>query len=114
MSEIKRVHGGARGRSSVVVHRGTAWAVATAEGASVAEQTRNSLAKLDRLLGEAGTDRHHILEATIYLVDMATKAEMDAVWCAWIPDDGWPRRACVGAALHGGDLVEIKLSAAVP
>ena len=41
-----------------------------------------------------------------------TKAEMDAVWCDWMPDDGWPCRACVGTDLAPGDLVEIKLTAA--
>jgi len=39
------------------------------------------------------------------------KAEMDAVWCEWIPDDGWPCRACVGTSLAPGDLVEIKVTA---
>jgi enamine deaminase RidA (YjgF/YER057c/UK114 family) len=45
---------------------------------------------------------------------MATKQEMDEVWCGWIPDDGWPCRACVGTDLHAGDLVEIKLTATRP
>ena len=42
---------------------------------------------------------------------MATKAEMDAAWCAWIPEGAWPCRACVGADLAPGDLVEIKVTA---
>ena len=45
---------------------------------------------------------------------MATKPEMDEVWNAWIgPNpDHWPQRACVGAALADGCLVEIILLAA--
>jgi hypothetical protein len=52
--------------------------------------------------------------AQIFLVDMATKPEMDEVWNAWIgPNpDHWPQRACVGAALADGCLVEIILLAA--
>ena len=52
--------------------------------------------------------------AQIYLVDMATKPEMDEVRNAWIgPNpDHWPQRACVGAALADGCRVEITLLAA--
>jgi len=46
-----------------------------------------------------------------HLTDMSKKAEMDEVWCEWIPDDGWPCRACVGTTLAPGDLVEIKMTA---
>jgi enamine deaminase RidA (YjgF/YER057c/UK114 family) len=51
------------------------------------------------------------VEALVYLTDMSTKAEMDAVWCDWIPDDAWPCRACVGTDLAPGNLVEIKVTA---
>lgn len=108
MSDITRQPGGARGRCRYVAHGGLVWAVATGSGATVAEQTRTTLAALERNLVEAGSSKHRILDATVYLTDMATKAEMDAEWCAWIPDDGWPCRACVGSALAPGDLVEIK------
>jgi len=113
MTEIERVSGKARGRCPAVAHGGLVWSVATAEGqgTSVAEQTQASLAVLDKNLADAGTDKTRILEAVIYLTDMATKAEMDAVWCDWIPEGAWPCRACVGAALAPGDLVEIKVTA---
>jgi len=111
---IRRFQHGARGRCKTVVHNGWVWTVGTAEGGSVAEQTRNLLAKIEANLIEAGTDKHHILEAVVYLAEIARKAEMDAVWCDWIPDNGWPCRACVGADLHPGDLVEIKLTATIP
>ena len=108
---IERTPGGVRGRSKTVRHGATVWTVATAPGSTVAEQTRACLETIDSNLADAGSDKHRILEAVVYLDDMATKAEMDAVWCEWIPDDGWPCRACVGAALAPGTWVEIKLTA---
>lgn len=110
---ITRIPGAARGRCKTVVHNGFVWTVATAAGTGVAGQTRAALAQIEANLQEAGTDKHRIVEALIYLADMSTKAEMDAVWCDWIPDDGWPCRACVGTDLAAGDLVEIKLTAVI-
>lgn len=112
MTEITRLAGTARGRCRAVARGEFVWTVGTGVGASVSEQTRNTLAAIETNLKDAGTDKHRILEATVYLTDMATKAEMDEVWCAWIPDGGWPCRACVGTDLAPGDLVEIKLLAA--
>lgn len=112
MNDIVRAPGTARGRCRFVTRGDFVWTVGTGAGETVAEQTRNTLAAIDANLKDAGTSKHRILEATVYLTDMATKAEMDAVWCDWIPDDGWPCRACVGTDLAPGDLVEIKLLAA--
>ena len=110
--KIMRTPGTAEGRCRIVEYNGTVWTVATAAGATVAEQTRATLAQIEANLREAGTDKHRILEAVVYLTDMSKKAEMDAVWCDWIPDGGWPCRACVGTSLAPGDLVEIKVTAA--
>ena len=110
---ITRIPGAAVGRCKTVTHGGMVWTVATAGGETVADQTRAALAQIEASLEEAGTDKHRIVDATIYLTDMATKAEMDAVWCDWIPDDGWPCRACVGTDLAPGDLVEFKVTAVV-
>ena len=113
MAEIKRVPGKAQGRCRYVVSNGLVWAVATAEGhgTTVAEQTRATLKNLERNLVEVGSGKHLILDATVFLTDMATKAEMDEVWCERIPDGHWPCRACVGTSLAPGDLVEIKVTA---
>ena len=108
---IKRIPGNAAGRCKTVHHDGMVWTVATAEGATVADQARAALARIEANLQEVQTDKQHIVEAVVYLSDISTKAEMDAVWCDWIPDGGWPCRACVGAALAPGDLVEIKVTA---
>ena len=112
MTEIERTPGQAPGRCRTVAHGDLLWTVATGAGATVAEQTKSTLAQLEANLQEAGTSKARILDATVYLTDMATKAEMDAVWCAWIPEDGWPCRACIGTDLAPGTLVEIKVTAA--
>jgi len=107
---IDRIPGAAKGRSPAVRHNGTVHAVATATSSSpsVAEQTRLTLAALDRNLTAAGSDKTRLVQATVYLRDMSKKAEMDDIWCAWIGGpENWPQRACVGTELAGDDLVEI-------
>ncbi len=111
---IERFPGTAQGRVPAVRHDGLVHAVATADSdsSSVAEQTRLTLAALDRHLAAAGSSKRSLVQATVYLSDMATKAEMDEVWCAWIGDSRyWPQRACVGVDLAGNDLVEIVVTA---
>jgi enamine deaminase RidA (YjgF/YER057c/UK114 family) len=111
--QIERWRGDAAGRSRASAWRDLAFTVATAPGATLAEQTRASLAAIDRNLADAGSDRSRLLSATVYLTDIAGKAEMDAVWCEWIgPPQNWPQRACVQAALAPGTLVEITVIAA--
>jgi enamine deaminase RidA (YjgF/YER057c/UK114 family) len=110
---IERFAGGAAGRSRASAWRDLVFTVATAHGASLAEQTRATLAAIDRNLADAGSDRTRLLSATVYLSDIAGKAEMDALWCEWIgPPANWPQRACVQAALAPGTLVEITVIAA--
>ena len=111
---IKRLHGSSRGRCRATVHGGFVYAVATdtSEAEGIAAQTRNTLAALEATLEEAGSSKTRILQATVYLRDMAMKPEMDAVWCDWIgPEENWPQRACVGTDLAGDDLVEIVVTA---
>ena len=110
-TSITRIPGAAEGRCKTVIYNGFVCTVATAKGDTVGDQTRASLTQIESNLHEAGTDKGHIVEAVVYLTDMSRKAEMDAVWCSWIPPGGWPCRACVGADLASGDLVEIKVTA---
>ena len=113
MADIERWPGDARGRSRATAWRDLVFTVATAPGDTVAEQTRASLAQLSRNLAEAGADNTRLLSATVYLTDIANKAEMDAEWCEWIGDAAnWPQRACVQADLAPGTLVEITVVAA--
>lgn len=113
---IKRLAGTAQGRCRAVVHGGLVYAVATdgTGSAGIAEQTRKALAVLEQSLIEAGSGKSGMLRATVYLRDMAMKAEMDAVWCEWIGGaENWPQRACIGVELAGNDLIEIVATAAV-
>jgi enamine deaminase RidA (YjgF/YER057c/UK114 family) len=118
MFDIVRVQGGARGRSSGSAAGGFAWAVATSDDpvADMYEQTRNALARIDKILAGLGTDKSRLVNATVYVDMMQLKAEMDRAWCEWIGDDPqhWPQRACVEARLHGYDLVEVVVIATAP
>ncbi|MBT6093766.1 MAG: RidA family protein [Rhodospirillaceae bacterium] len=112
---IVRTHGSAEGRTRATKHGGLVYAVATAPGASpsMAEQTRLTLEALEKNLVDGGSDKTRIVQATVYLMDMSKKAEMDEVWCEWIGEpENWPQRACVGAELAGDNLVEIVVVAA--
>ena len=80
----------------------------------VAGQTRDVLAKIERLLEEAGSSKSHLLMATIWLADMADFAAMNAVWDAWVAPGAPPARACGEAKLARPELkVEIMIVAAV-
>lgn len=81
---------------------------------SIEAQTQSVLDQIDALLARCGSDKAHILEATVYLADMqADYAGMNVVWDAWTAKDRAPPRACVQAALAQPQWkVEIKLTAA--
>ncbi|UWQ38168.1 RidA family protein [Leisingera aquaemixtae] len=114
MTEITRKHTGQR-MSQIVIHGETiylAGQVGTA-GASVEQQTKDCLAKIDALLAEAGSSKTRILQAVIWLADMKDFAEMNAVWDAWVPEGHAPTRACGEAKLAREDLlVEFIVTAA--
>ncbi len=113
---ITRISGKSKGRSRAVVHDGLVYAVATdtTSATNIPDQTRQTLMALDKTLKDAGSDKSGLLQATIYLKDMATKAEMDVVWCEWIGSEkNWPQRACVGADLACNDMIEIVVTATV-
>ncbi|MAC77004.1 MAG: hypothetical protein CML66_02970 [Rhodobacteraceae bacterium] len=77
-------------------------------GASVAEQTKDCLDKVDALLARAGSDKSRILQTTIWLDDMNNFAEMNGVWDAWVPEGHAPARACGEAKLATPEyLVEV-------
>lgn len=77
-------------------------------------QTAQILAKIDRLLEEAGSDRTRILSANIWLADHRSFAEMNEVWDAWVPAGHAPARACVESKLAFAQYtVEIAVIAAV-
>ena len=115
---IQRIGVGPR-MSQAVVHGSTIYlagqVAAAAAGKSVGEQTTEILAAIDELLAQAGSNKTHVLSATIYLADINTFAEMNAVWDKWAPAGHTPARATVQAKLAAPQYtVEIACIAAKP
>lgn len=112
---IKRINVGAR-MSSAVVHGDTVYlAGLTADDAKadVKGQTKQILAKVDKFLAEAGTDKSKVLSANIWLTDISTWSQMNEVWDAWVSPGNTPARATVEAKLAAPGLkVEIMIQAA--
>ena len=103
--------------SQIVVHGNTIYLAGIVArdnaGKSVTEQTREILATIDRYLREVGTDKTKLLSANIWLTDMATFGEMNAVWDAWVAPGHTPARATVEAKLAAPQYkVEIMVVAA--
>lgn len=101
--------------SRIVKHNGTIYLcgqVCKDAEQGIKEQTATMLKKVDDLLVQAGSDRKHILSATIYIKDMKYFAEMNEVWDNWVPEGYAPARACVEASMaREALLVEISVIA---
>ena len=112
---IRRIDVGPR-MSGVVIHGNTAYLAGQVgeAGTSVGQQTKDILATIDCLLAKAGTDKTKILQAIIWLDDMANFAEMNAEWDKWVPQGHTPARATGEAKLATPDYkVEIIITAAI-
>lgn len=106
---IERLHTGQR-MSKIVRHNGTVYLCGqVGEGETVAEQTADCLSRVDALLKEAGSDRAHILQAIVWLADMADFAAMNAVWDAWVPQGHAPARACCGEARLARPALKVEI-----
>jgi enamine deaminase RidA (YjgF/YER057c/UK114 family) len=113
---IQRFDTGPR-MSQVVVHGDTVFlagvVASNAGGQSVTKQTQDALSIIDGHLKKAGSDKSKLLTATIYLTDMKTFAEMNAVWDGWVSAGNTPARATVEAKLASPQYsVEIMVTAA--
>jgi enamine deaminase RidA (YjgF/YER057c/UK114 family) len=113
---IQRLHVEKR-YSEVVIHNGTVYLagqLADDYSADIQQQTRETLANIDRLLAEVGSDKRRILSMTIYLKEMADYDGLNAAFDAWVADGAAPSRACVQAEMYRPDVrVEITVVAAV-
>ena len=113
---ITRIGSGPR-MSKAVVHGQTVYLAGQvadkAAGKSVTEQTKEVLSIIDALLAQAGTDKTKLLSASIWLTDIKTFAEMNAVWDGWVAPGCAPARATVEAKLAAAQFnVEIAVIAA--
>ena len=113
---VRRFHVGDR-MSEMAIHHGTVYLagqVADDPSVDVAGQTRQVLARIDKLLAAAGSDKTRILSATIYLTEISTFAQMNSAWDAWVAQGHAPARATVEAKLAAPPYkVEIQVIAAV-
>ncbi|MDX1368005.1 RidA family protein [Pseudomonas sp.] len=104
--------------SEISIHNGTVYLagqLADDYSGDIVQQTRETLANIDAMLAEAGSDKSRILSVTIYLKDMARDyAGLNQVWDAWVAPGVAPGRACVEAAMYTPEvLVEMMVVAAV-
>src|SRR5262245_4397534 len=96
---IKRIEAGPR-ISQGVVHNGVVYlagVVADEAVPSMTEQTKQVLAKIDRLLAAAGSDKSKLLKANIWITDIRSFDEMNKVWDGWVSKGNTPARATVEA-----------------
>lgn len=113
---IQRFEVGPR-MSQAVVHGNTVYLAGVVAnetaGESVSKQTQEILSIIDRHLTRTGTDKSKLLSATIYITDIQTFQEMNAVWETWVSPGNTPVRATVEAKLAGTQYnVEIMVIAA--
>ncbi|MBF0444787.1 MAG: RidA family protein [Magnetococcales bacterium] len=79
----------------------------------VAAQANQIMRNISAVLLEAGCDFNNLVKVTIYLVDIADFAKVDAVYASYLTPP-YPARATVGvASLPKGTLVEIEAIAKV-
>jgi enamine deaminase RidA (YjgF/YER057c/UK114 family) len=115
--DLTRIDPGPR-MSDAIIHEGRIFLAGQvaerSRGRSVREQTAEILAEIDQVLKKAGTDKTRIITANIWLSDISTFGEMNAVWDAWVVPGRTPARATVEAKLAAPEYkVEIMVTAAL-
>ncbi|MGE3067455.1 MAG: RidA family protein [Hyphomicrobiaceae bacterium] len=110
---IERFTGMTPTRSRAVAYKDLVYTVAigTTPTAGLYEQTREALARIDRNLADAGTDKSRILRATVFITDMNQKDELNRAWDEWVDKANPPQRACIGVTLEAWHRVEILITA---
>jgi enamine deaminase RidA (YjgF/YER057c/UK114 family) len=118
MNDIVRI-GSTKRSSRVVVHGGLVYVsgmTADDRDDDIEGQTSQVLAKIDRCLAEAGTNKSRLLSAQIWLRDIGEHfARMNEIWNAWTAPDAAPTRATAECRMASQDiLIEIVVTAAAP
>lgn len=117
MNEIRRIETDPR-RSRAVVYNGMVFIggqTADDRSQGIEGQMRQVLAKIEKFLHAAGTDKSRLISAQIWLpnLDRDYRA-MNAIWDTWTAPGCSPTRVTVEAKLAAPDLVvEITAIAAV-
>lgn len=84
--------------SRVAVYNGFAFIAGTGPDtpdASVEDQTREVLRKMEGFLALARSDKTRLLSATIWLKDLKDLPAVNSIWDAWVPKGCAPTRSCV-------------------
>ena len=98
--QITRIHTENPNMSQTVIHSDTVYLagqVPNDYSGDITAQTEETLAKVDGLLEEAGTDKSNLLQASIWVKSMDDFAAMNEVWGAWVDPNNKPARATVEA-----------------
>lgn len=75
----------------------------------IAEQTRGVLANIERALKSADLDRRHLIDVTVFLMDMRDFDQMNQIWNEFFKDTPSPTRTTVCVTqLPGHNRVEMK------
>lgn len=83
-------------------------------GGDMAQQVAQILQQAEATLAAVGSDKAHLLSATIYITRRENLALLNDAWEAWLPKGCAPSRACVKVDLLDPEmLVEIAFVAAV-
>jgi enamine deaminase RidA (YjgF/YER057c/UK114 family) len=117
VKDIQRIGVAAR-YSDLVTHADTAYfsgyVPETTLDQGAPEQTRDILGQIEQSLKEIGSDKSKLLQATIWLADIAFYDDMNAVWDAWVLPGHAPARVCVESRLADPDYkLEIQVIAAL-
>ncbi len=117
MTKITRIATNTRA-SRAVIYNGTvflAGAAADDRSQDIRGQTQQCLAKIEKFLALAGTDKSRLLTAQIWIKDIKNDfTGMNEVWDAWTAPDAAPTRATAQCEMAAADvLVEIIVTAAV-
>ena len=117
MNNIVRIATDTR-RSRAVVYNGMVFVggmTADDRSQDIRGQTKQTLAKIEKFLADAGTDKSRLLSAQIWIKDITKDfAAMNEIWEAWTAPNAAPTRATAQCEMGAPDvLVEIIVTAAV-
>ncbi len=101
--------------SKATIHNGTVYLCGqVGAGDDITAQTKDCLARIDDALTEAGSSKDYILQAIIWLADIADFEAMNAIWDEWVPAGNAPARAtCAVDLAKTTHRIEIVITAAV-
>lgn len=83
------------------------------EDLSIEAQTRRVLQNVEGILSAAGLSASHVVKVTVYLSDMTTFQDMNAVYAEFFPETPPARAAVEVAALPLGVGIEVDCIAVV-